>query len=122
MRLICFSPNLTVTEIQAISVQHWSGNMGYGYAIQAEFNCVSNRRVYYIFLSADNQEGYEIFKTAEEANKLLEKVLISSTDGIIDLRKFDNLICLESEYKPSVCITNVCDDFEEYPLMVSLMQ
>lgn len=98
MRLIgYFDGKLTIAEIQEISV----GKSSYGheekYEIQARSSSGAMTSVYCIRPSDSNDpKGFYLFETPEEANCMLEKILVDPKT--IDLRKLGVFFCKKESH------------------------
>lgn len=73
-----------VAEIQEIRVRRHNNDGKMSYGLSATSTNGQKARAYTI----KNEKGYALFDTLKEANDCLEKMISSSAEGIIDLRKF----------------------------------
>lgn len=123
MRLIgYFDGKLTIAEIQEISV----GKSSYGheekYEIQARSSSGAMTSVYCIRPSdSNNTKGFYLFETQEEANCMLERILVDPET--IDLRKLGDFFCQKESHLSSVLISNEWDEIfdREQPIVVKII-
>lgn len=124
MRLIgYFDGKLTIAEIQEISTEKSSYGNGDHYEIQARSSSGAMTSVYCIRPSASNDSrGFYLFETQEEANCMLEKILVDPET--IDLRKLGDFSCKKESHMSSVLISNEWDEIfdREQPIVVKLLE
>ena len=112
-----------VAEIQEIAARCVGRGGRQFFEIQATSAHGSEIRVYHIRMANDRGDNSStVFSTQEEANAFLEKLILTPSQQVIDLRNYDNLYCEYSDSITDVYVKNPIDIFteEEYPLVVRL--
>ena len=111
MKLIgYFGKALTIAEIQEIRAAQSKRKTDEGcYEIQARASAGA-AIVLYCIRPFDEKSGSRGLKTLEDANSLLEKLLINP--DTIDLRKLGSFVCRTEWHYSPVLLRNEPDDFD----------